>query len=132
LFKKELQRKLEQIFQLQKTTFDTPSDSFEQDTLFIQISNTKQRISDKQIHFRVSGNLTVYSRKSAFPFGFFNTKLDQVKDSALRKGFYLVNGDNEIDSAASFVDVHERRTGFVFTYSAQYDPNQGQMTSLTF
>ncbi len=45
MFRKEMQEKLHRIFGLAKTTYDAPSESFEQDTLFIHVEEAKNRVT---------------------------------------------------------------------------------------
>jgi hypothetical protein len=37
-----------------------------------------------------------------------------------------------LNSPARLQNIAERRAAFVYLYSAQYDPDQGELTSLTF
>jgi hypothetical protein len=135
MFRSELKSKLSQIFGFPKTTFDAPNlnsvnGSFEQDTLFIEVNETNARIHEGKSTARVLGSLVVFSQMEKLPFGFFNKKIEQAGNN-LTKDFFFFDIDlNPISSPARYQNIAERRLRFVFLYSSQYDPSQGQITSL--
>jgi hypothetical protein len=130
VFKKELLEKLEVIFGIKKTTYEAPSEQFEQDTLFIGIGNCSGRVSGKFATFKIAGNLTMYSQNEKLPYGFFQRMIEKAPYEAT-KDFYFMNFDNDIDSSpARMVNIHERRCDFIYLFKAQVDPNKGLLTSL--
>lgn len=132
MFKKELRSNLEKIFGFQKSTLSDPSPAFEQDTLFIEITESVTRISQNKETAKVAGYLTVYSQDNKLPYGYFNKRIEQA-DLDLTKDFFFFNIDvNAANSSARFQNIHERRVDFVYLYSGQYDPNQGELTSVVF
>jgi len=132
MFKKEMTEKLKAIFGVSKVTFDEPGDSFEQDCIFIEVKDCKSNTGQGKASARVTGDIVVFSEHGKLPFGFFNKKIQQA-DTRHTKEFFFYDVDQEPQaSQARFVDIAERRTSFVYLYSAQYDPNQGSLTSVEF
>lgn len=132
MFKKELQKKLEGIFGLGKTTFNDPSDKFEQDTLFITIAQVRSNAGKGSITAEVRGYVTVYAQTDKFPYGFFNKRI-ALASAELTKGLFFYDIDVDVvASEARLVNIGEHRTSFVYFYKAQYDPNQGSLTEVDF
>ena len=130
MFKKELKNKLSQIFGLKKTTFDAPGESFEQDTLFIEISSAQSKVTQSRETAKVEGQIVVYSQGDKLPYGFFNKRIEQA-DPSLTRDFMFFNMDQNVaNSPARIQNIYERRCSFVYLYSAQYDPSQGSLTSI--
>jgi hypothetical protein len=130
VFKAELLDKLSKIFLMTKTTYNAPSDSHEQDVLFVDIEKATSRISQGKAISKVEGSLTVYSNK--LQFGYFNRKIEQA-ESELTKQFFFFDIDlNPATSPARVQNISERRTRFIYLYSGQYDPSQGELTSVEF
>lgn len=135
MFRKDLQDRLEKIFGIEKTTFLSPSDKFEQDTLFIDILETRPRMSSAKggrETAMVTGMLTVYSQDNKLPFGFFAKAIERAEKETVRPFFFFDVDADVPNSPARQVNIHERRTSFTFLYDSQYDPSRGQMTSLVF
>lgn len=134
MFKADLQARLERIFQIPKTTYDAPSyDAPEQDTLFIDIADCVARTSagaGGRATAKVLGSIVVFSQANRTPFGFFAKRIEQASLDDKRNLFF----EREIDipnSPARLQNLHERRVGFQFLYDAQYDPDRGELTSMT-
>lgn len=130
MFKRSLENNLKELFQFKKTTFDAPSDKFEQDTLFIEINDVKPRITQGKAIAKVVGTLIVFSRANRFPYGLINKRIGQMDPELSKKLFFYDIDVDVATSPARLQNIHERRTSFVYLYSDQYDPNQGDMTSL--
>lgn len=129
MFRKDLQRRLEAIFGIPKTTFLAPSgEAPEQNTMFIEVSASNARVGGGRETARVEGTLVVFAQGDALPFGFFNKAIERA-DPALTKPLFFFNIDTDVPGDR-MQNIHERRTSFVFLYDAQYDPNQGSITEL--
>lgn len=130
MFRRSLKDKLEKVFGFDKTTFDVPSDAFEQDTLFVEITNCRSSVSQGRATAQAWGTLIVYTQNNKLPFGFFNKRI-QLADPELTKHFFFYEIDQEVlNSPARMMNITERRCGFMFLFEDQYDPNQGELTSL--
>jgi hypothetical protein len=128
MFRNELKEKLKSIFGFSKVTFDAPGESYEQDTLFIEVQKSLSRATEGRAFSRVTGQIVVYSQNNKLPYGFFHKRLGQV-DKELTKEFFFFDFDVDVaNSPARLQNINERRTSFVFLFSTQYDPAQGQLT----
>lgn len=133
MFRKDLKNRMQKIFGLGKTTFLDPTELFEQDTLFIQISQARGRMSrggGGRETARVVGSIVIYSQNNKLPFGFFNKRIEQADPELTKNLFFYDLDTDDPESPARRQNIHERRCGFMFLYDSQYDPNQGQITSL--
>lgn len=132
MFRKEMQEKLKAIFGVKKVSFDEPGDSYEQDCIFVFVQECKSNTGQGKATARVAGQLIMFSERDKLTFGFFNKKLQQAP-AALTKPFFFFDMDTEaLNSPARYQNISERRASFVYLYSAQYDPNQGELTSVDF
>ncbi len=132
MFRKEMQEKLHRIFGLAKTTYDAPSESFEQDTLFIHVEEAKNRVTQGKAFSKVSASIAVFSQDNKLPFGFFHKRISQA-DLADTRDFLFTDFDVDVaQSPARLQNIHERRARFTYLYQAQYDPNQGELTEVEF
>lgn len=135
MFRKDLQRRLEKIFGLEKSTFLAPSDQFEQDTLFIEIETANTRLAGNDGGREtcvVAGSLVVFSQDNKMPFGFYAKAIERADAETKRPLFFHDVDVDLVTSPARMQNIHERRASFVFKYDSQYDPNRGQLTELEF
>jgi hypothetical protein len=131
VFRKQLKSSLQEIFGISKTTFDAPSDKFEQDTLFIEVAESPSSVGSGIEKAKVTGFLTVYAQEEKLPFGFFNKKI-MAASPTLTKKFFFGTEQNVATSPARTQNITERRMDFLFLYSSQYDPNLGELTQVNF
>lgn len=134
MFRNDLARRLKGIFGFKKVTFSAPSDdsdgTFEQDTMFVEVSDCKANTGFGDAKAKVEGTLRVFTQDDKMPYGFFNKKIQQA-DADLTDPLFFYDIDiNVASSPARLQNIHERRTRFVFLYSEQYDPDQGSLTSI--
>lgn len=130
MFRKELEDNLKKIFGFEKVSLNAPSDSFEQDTLFVQIDQPNTRTSEGKVYAKVYGQLIVFSQHDKLTYGFFNKRIEKA-DVALTKKFFFYDTDVNVENSnARMQNIHERRTSFVFFFTAQYDPKLGTLTTL--
>lgn len=122
--------KFNKIFGVKKITMETPSDSFEQDTLFVHINSCKSKVTGNLFIAKVEGVATIYSQQGKIPFGFFQKKIDSAIP-AHKDGFFFTGPDTDIESSpARRINICERQCGFVYLHKEQYDPNKGELTEL--
>lgn len=134
MFKKDLKRRLQEIFEVAKTTFDAPSDAFEQDTLFITITKSTANTGNGKATAIAEGYLTVFSQNDRFPYGFFDKRIHvaQKENPELTKPLFFFDIDVDIaNSPARLINIAERRASFRFLYKEAYDPAKG-MESVEF
>lgn len=135
MFRKELADKLSQIFGLRKSTFDQPTmnattGSYEQDTLFIQVDQFRSSMKEGSASGEVNGSLVVFAQMDKMPFGYFAKRIQQANADLTRNFFFFEIDLNPANSPARLQNISERRIKFIYWYSAQYDPEHGEMTSL--
>lgn len=128
MFEKELKRRLEQIFGIPKVSFDLPGESLEQGVLFIDVSDARSCVKHERETAKVTGSIVIYSQADRLPFGFFSKKINQAS-AELTQGLFFFNMD---ENTKTQVNLVERRCGFVFLYSGEYDPDNGELTSVEF
>ncbi len=120
---------------MRKTIFDAPSvnpatGSFEQDTLFIEINECNSRMTDGMAYAKILGSLVVFAQMDKMPFGYFSKRIYKADHSLTKDLFFFDIDLNPINSPARLQNISERRVRFVYLYSAQYDPEHGELTSL--
>lgn len=128
MFEKELKDRLEKIFGFKKVRFDAPGESLEQETLFVKVERARSTIKDTQEIAQVSGELIVFANADKLPFGYFSKCIHKAA-RALTKDFFFYQMD---ENRPLYQNIVERKCAFVFLFQAQYDPEQGELTSINF
>lgn len=129
MFEKALKDRMQRIFALNKVSFDRPSpDALEQECLFIEINNARNRVSAGQAWARVEGQCKVFVNAEKLPFGFFTKKIRMAEADLSRDLFFY----NIEDQTKIYGNIVERRFDFVYFWKGEYDPDQGELTSIEF
>lgn len=131
MFRKELKEKLENIFKFKKTTFDAYSQEFEQETLFIEVQETHERVLGKgSVSMKIVGDLIYFGQVDKIKFGQVIKSIEQANADD-KKMFFFYDIDRQNTSSQSrIINLLERRISFVYLYNGQYDPDKGEITSL--
>ncbi|AEG42317.1 hypothetical protein BdPhPhi1402_gp20 [Bdellovibrio phage phi1402] len=132
MFEKSLQDKFKKLFGFKKVTYDQPSqETKEQEVLFVQVESAPVRFKDGSAHIKVTGRALVYAQAGKLPFGFFSKAIEQANftDSTLTKDLHFEDLEA---NAKYFQNLVMRTFNFTYFFSAQYDPDHGQITSVTF
>lgn len=130
MFRKEMTKALENIFKFKKTTFDAYSDEFEQDTLFVEVQQTHERVGKGIVAMRVTGDLIYFSQVDKIKYGTM-IKLIEQSNASDKNPFLFYDIDKQnLSSQARMQNIAERRISFVYLYSGSYDPDKGEITSL--
>lgn len=127
MFRKELVSRFGKIFGLKKVTFDAPSESFEQDTLFIEVQDVRSNVGHGTMAAKVTGSIVAFSQKDKLPYGYFAQRIAQAAPELVADLFFHDLDREALGSAARMQNIAERRASFVFLFSAQYDPNQDEI-----
>lgn len=135
MFRKDLERRLKAIFGFKKVTFSSPADdsaigTFEQDCAFIEISDCKSSARFGSAKAKVECTMRTFTQDDKMPYGFLTKRIQQADADLTAPLFFYDIDTNVASSPARIQNIHERRTRFVFLYSEQYDPDQGEMTSI--
>jgi hypothetical protein len=126
VFEAALKSALKDIFDLKKVTFDAPGESQEQDCLFIEVETARNSIKQGLATARVTGKLRVYGNSEKLPYGYFS-KCIQEAEAALTNPFFFYEFEENLNTYRNLV---ERSLSFVYFFTAQHDPNQGEIDSL--
>jgi len=126
VFEATLQSTFKEIFKLNKVTYDEPSDSREQECLFIEIEESRNSIKDGRQVAKVTGNCKMFVNADKMQFGFFSKALKNAP-IALTKDLYPF--DIEANSKR-YGNIVERGFSFVYFFDSQYDPAIGTITSI--
>ncbi len=127
MFEKTLADKFKKIFEFKKVTFDDPSDSKEQNCLFIDVEVPHNKILDGKVIARVTGKATVYAPANELPFGYFAKKIAKALGPDTKDLFFFDVEHN----ARLYENIVERSFSFVYFFSGQYDPSTGTITTLS-
>lgn len=128
MFEDELQRRLRLIFGVSKVRYDLPGESQEQECLFVNITDSRARVSNNSERARVNGEIVIFANADKMPFGFFSKKINQA-DPRLTKDLFFHNMDQ---NERRYQNIVERRCEFVFLYHGDYNPAKGEITSIEF
>jgi hypothetical protein len=122
VFRSELQEKLEKIFGM-RASFNAPG-SFEQDTLFIEVSSPGVRVTKGYAFAKVMGSVSLYTQAGKAPYGFFAKRIAQAPKDIIGD-FYFYQIDQDVPgSPARTMDIHERQCQFTFFFKQKYDPTK--------
>lgn len=129
MYKEKLEAKLKRIFQVERVTFDLPSDQYEQDRLFIEVAETIGNVSDRKAAYRVTGACYIFGKIDKHPHGFFARKIGSARPADL-DGLFFSAETTPVNSPARVLDLIESRIAFTFLFKAEIDPVKGQLTSV--
>lgn len=128
MFEHELSEKFKRIFGVKKVTFDQPSDSQEQECLFIEVENSWNTIKDDKAIARVTGNCIMFGNAEKLPFGFYSKRIKQADYNDTKDLFFF---DIEANTRR-YQNIVQRGFSFVYFFNSQYDPEHGTITSIEF
>lgn len=100
----------------------------EQEVLFVQIDEVKTTVKNGKVLAKVHGTGSISAPIDQLPFGYFSKRIAQAGHDRT-KDFYFFQVDV---NKGRFQDVIERTFSFIFFYSSQYDPDNGNITSIDF
>lgn len=126
MFEKTLASKLKKIFKVKKVTYDMPSESNEQECIFVNVIRSKNTIKDGKEIAKVEGVLTMFGNAEKLPFGFYSKAIYQA-DSEDTKDLFFYEMDGNV---LEIQNIIQRTCAFVYFYSGQYDPDLGTITSV--
>lgn len=121
-----LQETLKRIFDLKKCTFDSVSESREQECIFVEVDSNRGSIKDGVEVFRVEGRIRVFANRDKLPLGYFAKKIHEADPTDTQDLFFF-----DIEQNLGIIqNIVERTVSFVYLYSGQYDPALGTITSI--
>lgn len=126
MIEKLLQDKLSRVFSMNRVTYDSPGESFEQGTLFIEVESIINSFKDGRHLGRVIGRLFLYAQAEKVPFGSLAKKIAEA-DAADTVDFFFHDFEENVRRPHNIVG---RSLSFVFFFNVQYNPEVGTMTSI--
>lgn len=127
MFEKPLEEKFKRIFDVKKVSYDQPSDSEEQDTIFINIETSKNTIKDTAQISRVIGQGIIFGQANKLKFGFLSKKIAASIEDTKLLYFYDIEENDKL-----FNNVVQRSFSFVYFFNSQYDPDKGTIEQIDF
>lgn len=128
MFEQELADKFKRIFDFKKVTYDDPGESNEQEGLFINVESPHFVIKDGVAKARIEGQAYVFANTMKLPFGYFSKAIAKANPADTRKLFFFEIEDN----TPRYRNIVQRGFSFVYFFSGQYDPDLGNIESVTF
>lgn len=125
MIEQQLQKDIKELFEFKQVTLDAPSESLEQDKLFVEVEQNDTRLKDGLMTGRLRGRIKCYASNDKIPFGYFNKKIQEHKTLSNKFVFFEIDRNNPI-----FRDKVERSVGFIYFFSGQYDPDLGTLNTL--
>src|SRR5574343_121900 len=104
MFKARLEQELKSIFKIKKVSYSLPSESNEQDTLFVSIASTKPRPNENEIIDRIYGKITLFASQDKLPFGFFVKQIHTSTVDDKNLFFYNIEENSNYQGAVSLVE----------------------------
>lgn len=127
MFEKTLETKLKKIFGVKKVTFSQPGKSNEQEVLFVDVEQSRNRFKDGFFIARVTGTLTINANADKLPFGYFSKQIEKA-DPADKEGlaFFDFERNNKI-----YQNIVQRTVSFTYFFKDQFDPAKGLINDIT-
>lgn len=126
MFEKRLQKQIEKIFDLGKVTYDSPSESQEQEGVFIQVASSAVRVTGAKAIAKVEGTIRVFAASNKLPYGFFAKQIDSAKAED-KAGLFFHNFE---ENKGKYRNIVERSVAFVYLFDGQYDPAMGRIETV--
>ncbi len=126
MFEKTMIDQLSRIFDIARVTFDDPSESQEEECLFIQVQKSKNTIKNGHAIARVTGKILMYVNIEKMPFGYLSKKIEEAEQADVSPFFFFDFEDN----LSTYASIAQRSLQFVYFFNGQYNPEVGTLTSL--
>lgn len=113
------------IFDLKKVVFDDIGEDKEQDVLYINVSDVKQKFNDGQAFFRVTGTIGTIGLTDKNKYGYL---LDRVKQFSKRdtdnilERFRFWPREKDIKFATMNSFYTKTEVNFIYSIKLEYDP----------
>ena len=126
MFETELKARMSRIFGLPIVRFDLPSETPEQQCIFLRVDSPKVSFRDNRQHARVTGQMRIFANLEKMPYGFFAKRINEADPDDIVDFFFHDIEEN----SGYYKDIVERAASFVFFFDSQYDPSKGTITSI--
>ena len=119
---------LRRILDFNIVKFDKPSESHEQECVFVSVETSKNTIKDGVQIAKVTGKIHVYAPANKLPYGYFSKKINEA-DLADTAPYFFYDFEHNTDQ---YFDIDERIMSFVYFFNSQYNPALGTITSVAY
>lgn len=126
MFETALKERLTRIFDFKKVTYDSPSESKEQEGMFIRVDSAKSKISDKIQRCKVMGKVFVFANADKLPYGYFNKCIRQADHADTKDIFFYEFEENR----GGLLNIVERSFSFLYLFESQFDPDLGEINEV--
>ncbi len=120
-----LKENFQKIFDLKKTSFNAPSDSQEQECLFIEIDQILSDVKDNLLTGKVTGKATVYAQSDKMPTTYLMEKIAAAANSLTKDLFF-----HEFTSQPMEINIVKRGFSFIYFFASQYNPHADNIESI--
>ena len=128
MFEKSLKEKFSKIFEIDKVTYDRPSDANEQECLWVNLEDSTNRVRKGEFTAVVRGTAYVMGQSTKIPFGFISKKIQEADHTDTKDLFF-----SEIDKNTQvYQNIVQRSFAFVYFFHGQYDPKVGTINTIDF
>lgn len=127
MFEKDLQDKLRRIFRIERVTFDTPSETNEQEGIFIRIDTARNKIHNKKQTAKAQGAIRIYANNEKMPFGYLTKMLEMAAPADKRDIVFTALEEN----VGTYRNLVERSASFIYFFSGEYNPTVGHLEQVT-
>lgn len=125
---KNLTDSLKEIFQVEKCTFDLPSESQEQEALFIRVTSSRATIKDTRQIYRIEGQGLLFVNQDKMPLGYLSKAIAKA-DRSLTDPFFFFEMEENV---GTYLNIAQRSFSFIYLIDSQYDPDQGKINEIDF
>ncbi len=133
MFEQTLSDTFQKVFEVQKVSYDHPApdthdgqpQSEEQETLFIEIDESKTWFKDGMQFAKVTGKAKMLAQNDKLPFGYFSKCIASHPDDTKDLFFYEFEDNQRLRN-----NLVHRGFSFIYFFNSQYDPNLGTLTSI--
>lgn len=133
MFEQALEDKFKKIFEIQRVRYDSPGVTTDQDnpgtneqeTLFVEITLSDNRIRDGVAHAKVTGKGHMTAQNDKMPFGYFSKCI--AKHSADTGDLFFYDFE---ENTRLHHNLIVRSFSFVYFFTSQYDPAIGTINQV--
>jgi hypothetical protein len=126
VFEQSLASKLKRIFDFDKVTYDLPSESQEQEAVFVVVDKCISSIKEQTSYAHVEGKIRVFANAKKLPYGYFYKKIQEADSEDTKDIFFHEFEEN----VGRYLDIAERSLSFVYFFNGQYDPDKGTINQV--
>jgi len=124
-----LEKDLKEIFGLKKVLFGTPAFHKEQDVLFCQVNESRNKVRQGRASAIIGGNVSVIGLLGKNNSGYLSKRI-ALAPASITSRFVFMREEQPVQMS----DYEERfnvyNVGFLYFYKEQYNPPSGKITAV--